>query len=152
MPKKPDTGGSEDQAPAIDPQKKYLMDQFGSLMEKVGDGFGIPLQEELVRRLEQTIADFHEEVTELLESLKDNSEKRHEKLKEIWENQELIIEDEVEAEEGDGGGPSPEESGEELSDWEKRVEGMEEGKGDEKPADEGEKKKEKKGLFGRKKK
>jgi hypothetical protein len=29
---------------------------------------------------------------------------------------------------------------------------MEEGKGDEKPADEGEKKKEKKGLFGRKKK
>ena len=51
MPKKPDTGGSEDQAPAIDPQKKYLMDQFGSLMEKVGDGFGIPLQQELVDRL-----------------------------------------------------------------------------------------------------
>ena len=152
MPKKPDTGGSEDQAPAIDPQKKYLMDQFGSLMEKVGDGFGIPLQEELVRRLEQTIADFHEEVTELLENLKDNSEKRHEKLKEIWENQELIIEDEGEAEEGDDGGAAPEESGEELSDWEKRVEGMEEGKGDEKPVDEGEKKKEKKGLFGRKKK
>ena len=152
MPKKPDTGGTEDQAPAIDPQKKYLMDQFGSLMEKVGDGFGIPLQEELVRRLEQTIADFHEEVTELLENLKDNSEKRHEKLKEIWENQELIIEDEGESEEGDGGGAAPEESGEELSDWEKRVEGMEEGKGDEKPTDEGEKKKEKKGLFGRKKK
>ena len=103
MPKKPDTGGSEDQAPAIDPQKKYLMDQFGSLMEKVGDGFGIPLQEELVRRLEQTIADFHEEVTELLENLKDNSEKRHEKLKAIWENQDLIIEDEGEAEEADGG-------------------------------------------------
>ena len=152
MPKKPDTGGSEDQAPAIDPQKKYLMDQFGSLMEKVGDGFGIPLQEELVRRLEQTIADFHEEVTELLENLKDNSEKRHEKLKEIWENQEHIIEDGGEAEEDDGGGAAPEESGQELSDWEKRVEGMEEGKGDEKPADEGEKKKEKKGLIGRKKK
>ena len=152
MPKKPDTGGSEDQALAIDPQKKYLMDQFGSLMEKVGDGFGVPLQEELVRRLEQSIAEFHEEVTELLENLKDNSEKRHEKLKEIWENQELIIEDEGEAEEGDGGGAATEESGEELSDWEKRVEGMEEGKGDEKPADEGEKKKEKKGLFWRKKK
>ena len=72
--------------------------------------------------------------------------------KEIWENQELIIEDEDESEEGDDGGSAPEESGEELSDWEKRVEGMEEGKGDEKPVDEGEKKKEKKGLFGRKKK
>ena len=43
-------------------------------------------------------------VTELLENLKDNSEKRHEKLKEIWENQELIIEDEGEAEEGEGQG------------------------------------------------
>ena len=151
MPKKPDTGGSEDQAPAIDPQKKYLMDQFGSLMEKVGDGFGVPLQEELVRRLEQTIADFHEEVTELLETLKDNSEKRHEKLKEIWDNQDLIV-DAVAEGEADGGGAATEESGEELSDWEKRVEGMEEGKDDKKPADEGEKKKEKKGLFGRKKK
>ena len=151
MPQKPDTGGSEDQATAIDPQKKYLMDQFGSLMEKVGDGFGVPLQEELVRRLEQTIADFHEEVTELLETLKDNSEKRHEKLKEIWDNQDLIADAVAEGEE-DGGGAASEEGGEELSASEKRVESMEEGKDDKKPADEGEKKKEKKGLFGRKKK
>ena len=150
MPKKPDTGGSEDQAPAIDPQKKYLMDQFGSLMEKVGDGFGIPLQEELVRRLEQTIADFHEEVTELLEALKDNSEKRHEKLKEIWENQDLVIDDEDEVIEDVS--DSPEESDAELSDWEKRVEGMEDQKDDKKPVDDGGEKKEKKGLFGRKKK
>ena len=134
MPQKPDTGGSEDQATAIDPQKKYLMDQFGSLMEKVGDGFGVPLQEELVRRLEQTIADFHEEVTELLETLKDNSEKRHEKLKEIWDNQDLIV-DAVAEGEADGGGAATEESGEELSDWEKRVESMEEGKDDKKPAE-----------------
>ena len=34
----------------IDPQKKYLMDQFGNLMEQVGDGFGGPLQEELIKR------------------------------------------------------------------------------------------------------
>ena len=66
MPQKPDTGGSEDQAPAIDPQKKYLMDQFGNLMEQVGDGFGGPLQEEMISRLELTIADFHEEVNEKL--------------------------------------------------------------------------------------
>ena len=55
-------------------------------MDQVGDGFGGPLQEELIRRLEQTIADFHQEVNEMLTNLKESSEKRHEKLKEIWEN------------------------------------------------------------------
>ncbi|MDP6202485.1 MAG: hypothetical protein QF616_09700, partial [Candidatus Marinimicrobia bacterium] len=68
-------------APAVDPQQQYLMDQFGGLMDQVGDGFGGPLQEELIRRLEQTIADFHEEVNEMLGNLKDNSEKRHDRLK-----------------------------------------------------------------------
>ena len=88
----PETNG-ENQGSSIDPQKKYLMDQFGNLMEKVGDGFGGPLQEELINRLEQTIADFHEEVNEMLGRLKDNSEKRHEKLKEIWNNPDVVVDD-----------------------------------------------------------
>ena len=79
-------------ASTVDPQKKFLIDQFGNLMEQVGDGFGGPLQEELIKRLEQTIADFHEEVNEMLEKLKDNSEKRHEKLKEIWNNPNASLE------------------------------------------------------------
>jgi len=73
----------ESKISAVDPQKKYLMDQFGDLMEQVGDGFGGPLQEELISRLQQTIADFHEEVNEMLSKLKENSEKRHERLKEM---------------------------------------------------------------------
>ena len=81
-----DVKSDQNSAPEIDPQKKYLMDQFGSLMDQVGDGFGGPLQEELIRRLEQTIADFHQEVNEMLNNLKESSEKRHAKLKEIWEN------------------------------------------------------------------
>mgnify|MGYP003324891645 CR=1 FL=1 len=86
MPKKPAAAAApESAAPAVDPQKQYLMDQFGNLMEQVGDGFGGPLQEELISRLEQTIADFHEEVNEMLTNLKENSEKRHERLKEIWD-------------------------------------------------------------------
>ena len=56
----------------VDPQKQYLIEQFGNLMEKVGEGYGGPLQEELIRRMEQTIADFDEEVSEMLESLRDN--------------------------------------------------------------------------------
>ena len=74
MAKKPNAP-VESAPPAVDPQQQYLMDQFGGLMDQVGDGFGGPLQEELIRRLEQTIADFHEEVSEMLGNLKDNSEK-----------------------------------------------------------------------------
>ena len=46
MPKKPNDAAAQDNAaPTVDPQKQYLMDQFGNLMEQVGDGFGGPLQE-----------------------------------------------------------------------------------------------------------
>ena len=139
----------------IDSQKKYLMDQFGNLMEQVGDGFGGPLQEELIKRLEQTIADFHEEVTEMMTSLTENAEKRHEKLKEIWNNPDAVVENNEVATENtsslDQGGDT------EMSEWEKRLEQagkLEEG--NEKSADVNEAPKDeppkKKGLFGRKKK
>ena len=126
--------------PMVDPQKQYLIEQFGNLMERVGEGYGGPLQEELIRRMEQTIADFDEEVSEMLEHLRDNSVKRHEKLKEIWENPEQPTAN------PEGTSEVPEDA----SDWEKRLEGI---------ADDGATKKEakeeppkKKGLFGRGKK
>ena len=142
MPKKPAPAAAEQSAaPAVDPQKQYLMDQFGNLMEQVGDGFGGPLQEELVSRLEQTIADFHEEVNEMLTNLKENSEKRHERLKEIWDNPDASADaiggDEANDELGGGG--------EEMSEWEKKIEA-----GGDEPKEEEPKKK--KGFFGRKKK
>jgi hypothetical protein len=146
MAKKPEPP-VEDAAPALDPQKQYLNDQFGGLMDQVGEGFGGPLQEELIRRLEQTIADFHEEVNEMLTSLKSNSEKRHEKLKEIWDN--------PEAEKESGKSDAPEDNGDdgdELSDYEKRIESMAENAEKDKPKEEDEKPKKKKGFFGRKKK
>ena len=144
MPNNPDKE-VEDQAVSIDPQKKYLMDQFGVLMQKVGDGFGVPLQQELVRRLEQTIADFHEEVNEMLTSLKENSEKRHEKLKEIWNNPESASSnmdmDNQNTDESDS-------NDEEMSEWEKKLET----EGSEPKEEPKEEKPKKKGFFGRKKK
>jgi uncharacterized coiled-coil DUF342 family protein len=133
-------------APAVDPQQQYLMDQFGGLMDQVGDGFGGPLQEELIRRLEQTIADFHEEVNEMLSNLKDNSEKRHERLKEIWNNPDAAVDD-VPDEADDGPGDENE-----MSDYEKRIEGLEGDNKDDEPQEKDEKPKKKKGFFGRKKK
>tara|TARA_B100000700_G_C14730901_1_gene708319 strand:- start:188 stop:634 length:447 start_codon:yes stop_codon:yes gene_type:complete len=137
----------ENSAPTVDPQKQYLMDQFGNLMEQVGDGFGGPLQEELIKRLEQTIADFHEEVNEMLSKLKDNSEQRHAKLKEIWNNPDQVAESDNSDLEPGGSDPEPE--SEDMSEWEKKIEAKSQDT-DEKPADEEPKKK--KGFFGRKKK
>ena len=150
-----DVTSKQDNASEVDPQKKYLMDQFGSLMDQVGDGFGGPLQEELIRRLEQTIADFHQEVNEMLTNLKESSEKRHEKLKEIWENPDAhendnrLPDSDLEPE----GQDDDKEETAELSDWEKRLEALdskpkkevEKTPAEEKPA-------KKKGFFGRKKK
>ena len=134
-------GNGEDK-PKVDPQKQYLIEQFGNLMEKVGEGYGGPLQEELIRRMEQTVSDFDEEVSEMLEGLRDNSVKRHEKLKEIWENpNEGSSQD---ASGSDGAGPP-----EDASDWEKRLEGKAEDSKEEEPKEEEPKKK---GLFGRGKK
>jgi len=131
----------------VDPQKKYLMDQFGDLMEQVGDGFGGPLQEELISRLQQTIADFHEEVNEMLSKLKENSEKRHDRLKEIWDNPEATLEEDV-IEKSDED-PMTDSEPKEMSEWEKKLESAD-AKMEGKPAkDEPPKKK---GFFGRKKK
>ena len=148
MPKKPaESDSQENSSPAIDPQKQYLMDQFGNLMEQVGDGFGGPLQEELISRLEQTIADFHEEVNEMLDRLKNNSEKRHEKLKEIWNNPDEVLADSSESEVADD---APGLNTEEMSEWEKKIESStKEDSPEEKPKEEVKKKK---GFFGRKKK
>ena len=155
MPTKPEENAPENngegQESTLDPQKKYLMDQFGNLMEKVGDGFGGPLQEELINRLEQTIADFHEEVSEMMANLKENAEKRHEKLKEIWNNPDAALEQPSVP----GTQPtSPVESDGEMSEWERRLE--EAGKlgesSDSKPEEQKDEAPKKKGLFGRKKK
>ncbi len=155
MPTKPEgkesENNGEEQVSTLDPQKKYLMDQFGNLMEKVGDGFGGPLQEELIKRLEQTIADFHEEVSEMMENLKENAEKRHEKLKEIWNNPDasLAVPD---SQSPQSNNLEPEG---EMSEWERKLE--EAGKlGDSSASNSTAEVKEeapkKKGLFGRKKK
>ena len=132
--------------PKVDPQKQYLIEQFGNLMEKVGEGYGGPLQEELIRRMEQTIADFDEEVSEMLEHLRDNSVKRHEKLKEIWENPD---QGPVQEDNNVSGGPG---ASEDASDWEKRLEGITDGKEENSKEDSKEDVPKKKGLFGRGKK
>lgn len=131
-----------------DPQKAYLNEKLSNLTGQIGEGYGEPLLEELMSRLEKTVADFHEEVTEMLVDLKKRSQERQDLLKQRWAGQE-----------SDGGGkeadaaPAEEEPAEEASDWEKRLEEKEAKSGGKKEAPtEEEDKPKKKGFFKRKKK
>ena len=145
---------AEEQAQDIDTQKQYLMAKINELTDGIAPGYGEAFLEELMGRLEKTVSEFNEEVSELLESLKVRSAERDEKLKEMMKGG-----DDSEAE------PSAVNSDEsaaesEMSDWEQRLESkVREASGETKPAPEGEeeeeedeKKPKKKGFFSRKKK
>jgi hypothetical protein len=136
---------------AIDQQKQYLQEKLGGLLDQVGDGYGTPLLEELIRRLDRTIAEFHEEVTELLVTLKKTSVERREKLRARWEHRE---EPASETKSEDGLEERTDEAPE-MSDWEKRLiekaKAREQKQAPAKTPEPAPKEKPKKGLFGRKK-
>ena len=121
-------------------QKSYLLENFETIIEQIGEGYGAPLQEELIRRLEKTVAEFHKDVSDLVTQLKEQSEKRQNTLKQM-----LSSDDQKLADAGD----SPEES--EMSDYERRLENMDAQKKDNQDPTEN-LKKEKRGFFKRKKK
>ena len=141
---------SEEQAPKLTEQQKYVNQKVAVLLDQIGDEYGESLTQQLVQRLDTTVADFHEEVTNLLSELKEKSVSRQERLRDAWQHR---FDRPPEASEIPAAAPeaTPAEGpGDESSNWEKRLETMESGeKG--KPSDD-DKKKKKKGFFGRKKK
>ncbi len=74
---------AENSEQGLEQTKQYLQEKMSGLLEKIGDGYGEPLLEELIQRLEKTIAEFHQEVEDLLDELKTNSRKRREKMKQL---------------------------------------------------------------------
>jgi hypothetical protein len=139
---------SEEQVPKLTEQQKYVNEKIAVLLDQIGDEYGESLTQQLVQRLDTTVADFHEEVTNLLSELKEKSVSRQQQLRDAWQHR---FETPPQAAEvpATATEATPSE-GEDSSDWEKRLETMESGeKG--KPSDD-DKKKKKKGFFGRKKK
>ena len=144
---------SEEQEPELTEQQKYVNEKVAVLLDQIGDEYGESLTQQLVQRLDTTVADFHEEVTNLLSELKEKSVSRQERLRDAWQHR-------FDTPDPEAGGPAaatettpPEGPGDDSSDWEKRLETMEsgeKGKASVKTADEDKKKK--KGFFGRKKK
>ena len=143
---------TEEQTQDIDTQKQYLMAKINELTDGIAPGYGEAFLEELMGRLEQTVSEFNEEVSELLESLKVRSAQRDEKLKEMMERGD----DSAAEPSAVNGDVSAAES--EMSDWEKRLESKASDAGGEtEPAPKGDKEEEeekpkKKGFFSRKKK
>ena len=81
----------EEQEVNVDAQKEFLMAKINQLTDGIAPGYGEEFLEELMRRLEKTVADFNDEVTTLLDMLKSQSAERNEKLKELIEKGEENI-------------------------------------------------------------
>jgi len=138
----------EEKIPKLTEQQKYVNEKIAVLLDQIGDEYGESLTQQLVQRLDTTVADFHEEVTNLLSELKEKSVSRQQQLRDAWQHRfdtpPQAAEVPATATEA-----TPSE-GEDSSDWEKRLETME--SGEKGKASDDDKKKKKKGFFGRKKK
>ena len=146
--------------PELSENQKYVNEKVASLLDQIGDEYGESLTQQLVQRLDATVTDFHEEVTNMLSELKEKTVSRQQKLRDVWdhrfENQSQPL-----STDASSASPQPESagdgdsSGSDSSDWEKRLEKMESGDNpviSDKDSPSDDKKKKKKGLFGRKKK
>ena len=145
---------SEEQVPKLTEQQKYVNEKVAVLLDQIGDEYGESLTQQLVQRLDTTVSDFHEEVTNLLSELKEKSVSRQERLRDAWHHRFDTQPQTAEVPVVSPEGTPAEGPGDDSSDWEKRLETMESGEAGEAPAaatDDGKKKK-KKGFFGRKKK
>ena len=120
-------------------QKSYIIEQFESILDKIGEGYGEPLQNELIRRMEKTIEEFHNDITDLISQLQDQREKRQNTLINMLEGDD---QSQLETK------SSPAEE-KEMSSYERRIEEKDSSKNQ---SELNEQKSEKRGFFARKKK
>ena len=142
---------SEEQVPELTEQQKYVNEKVAVLLDQIGGEYGESLTQQLVQRLDTTVADFHEEVTNLLSELKEKSVSRQERIRDAWQHR---FDTPPPAAEAPAAATEAEGPGDDSSSWEKRLETMESGEAGKAPAEaaDDDKKKKKKGFFGRKKK
>jgi hypothetical protein len=145
---------SEEQVPELTEQQKYVNEKVAVLLDQIGDEYGESLTQQLVQRLDTTVADFHEEVTNLLSELKEKSVSRQERLRDAWQHRFDMPPPAAEDPAATAETTPAEGPGDDSSKWEKRLETMESGEAGKAPAKaaDDDKKKKKKGFFGRKKK
>ena len=62
---------------------KYLEEKFDNLLDVIGESYGSILMEELISRLDVTIDEFNQEISNLFNSLKEKEVERQSLLKGI---------------------------------------------------------------------
>ena len=99
----------------------YLNEKLDDLLEGINSSYGEELFSELVLRLERTINDFNEEISELTEAVKGNSEKRAEIIHNLMEGSDTIS---ITQDSSDNNAEGSNLDSEIMSEWEKRLEGL----------------------------
>jgi hypothetical protein len=125
-----------------DQRTAYIKTKLDDILDKIGQSYGKMMTDELMKRLDQTIAEFHSEVIQVLSRLEGLEEERK---KAAVTTQQPKEEEEVPEGETDEAA--------EMSEFEKRLERMEKEKEQKKQAlkaEEEDEKPKKKGLFRRK--
>jgi len=102
-------------------RKDYLNKKLDDLLSGINQTYGQVLLEELVTRLERTLADFNEEFESIVGNLKDSSDRRNQILHDLMmgkniENFDVNINPDQVENNDDSLKP-------EMSEWEKRLEG-----------------------------
>ena len=98
----------------------YLQNKLDDLLDGINASYGQSLLDELMIRLEATIDDFNKEVDDLMDSLKKSSDEKEKLLQQI-KSGEL---DNVATPDASAADESPSGEKTELSEWEKRLEGI----------------------------
>jgi len=102
----------------------YLQTKLDDLLDGINASYGQSLLDELMSRLEATIDDFNKEVDILMDSLKKSSEEKEKLIQKIKAGKTPKADAEG-ADAGESTGEKPEiEEDRELSEWEKRLEGI----------------------------
>ena len=99
----------------------YLNEKLDDLLEGINSSYGEELFNELVLRLERTINDFNEEMSELTEAVKGNSEKRAEIIHTLMEGSDSVS---TTQNSQDNAAEGSNLDSEIMSEWEKRLEGL----------------------------
>ena len=99
----------------------YLNEKLDDLLEGINSSYGEELFNELVLRLERTINDFNDEISELTEAVKGNSEKRAEIIHTLMEGSDSTATTQNSQDNTVEGSNLDSEI---MSEWEKRLEGL----------------------------
>ena len=99
----------------------YLQAKLDDLLDGINASYGQSLLDELMVRLETTIDDFNKEVDDLMDSLKKSSDEKEKLMQQIKAGE---SEKSAKADQAPVGSDDTSVEDRDLSEWEKRLEGM----------------------------